>query len=420
MPSAVMEARTLIADIKKANVKPEGKERLLYVNKLQQKKIQTREATWLLRNPDFGLSPLVSPTQNSPRVEQGTYRQLNAGPIITRHIKAFTQKELDDLVSPDKRYRLNAKEHIVNELLDSERRINETMEFTAHCAIARGALRYVLNDGENRVDVNLTFPIKTATVGTTWGTDTTDIVTDMDTYLKQYINRAGKRPDSIRMTSLTWESIKKNTSVKNVFTSYIRTQGVKVKEIPIGMITPEIVAKALDWPPITIYDERTQVKYACVNNESAASNVVVELKSTWGINVGDTALGDYKIDANGIDDWDFEAVIGAVNPGVSITFTIPTGKSLTAGEFVAVKPTFFPEKRILFATDEFTENAFILPPFGIEYSGSEIESSKWYGPRMDIFNLGNEPGMGVARRNWHEFGFLLGNPNKLMSIQVIL
>jgi hypothetical protein len=39
---------------------------------------------------------------------------------------------------------------------------------------------------------------------------------------------------------------------------------------------------------------------------------------------------------------------------------------------------------------------------------------------MDMFNFGPEPGMGVARRNWHEFGMLIGNPNNIMSVKVIL
>lgn len=421
MASPLIEARTLVTEIKNANVAPADKNRLLYVNKLEHKKIQNKEATWLLRNPDFGLSPLVSPRQNSPVVEQGSYRQLNAGPITTRHIKRFTQKELEDLVSPDKRYRLDAKQNIVDEMVDSERRIWETMEFVAHSAIARGSLRYVLNDTVGRMDVNISFPVKTETVAATWASADTDIVSQMDTYLKAYVNRAGKRPDTIRMTTTTWEYVKKNTAVKAVFTTYLKTQGMKVSEIPPGTLTPEMVVRALDWPMISIYDERTQVKYACKNNEAEGNNVVVELNGgTWGINVGDKALCDYKISSSGYDDWDFEATVEAVSPGVSITIDIPSGKSLSAGEFVAVKPTFFPEQKVLLISDETADNSFLLPPFGIEYVGSEISALKWYGPRMDVFNVGPEPGMGVARRNWHEFGLLVGNPNKIMSIQVIV
>lgn len=419
MASAIQEARTLIKDIKAANVAPTDKARLLYVNKLNQRKIQNREAAWLLRNPDFGLSPLVSDMQQSPVIGKGTYRMLKAGPIATRHVKPFTAKELRDLISPDPAYRMDAKQYIIDEMIDSERRINDTMEFIAHCAIGRGSVRYILNDAIGRMDVNLTFPIKTENAAATWANIATDIVAQMDTYIKAFINRAGKRPDTIRMTSTTWDYVKANTAVKAVFGSYIRTQGVKVSEIPVGMITPELVAKALDWPTIAIYDERTQVKYAVTNTETAASNVVVELTGgTWGISVGDKALCDYKIADAGYDDWDFEATVTAVNPGVSITITL-TG-TINAGEYIAVKPTFFPEQKIVLIADEFVDNEFILVPFGIEYSGSEIAANMWYGPRMDIFNIGQEPGMGVARRNWHEFGLMLGNPNKIMSVQIIV
>ena len=421
MPSAIQEARTLIKDIKAANVAPTDKSRLLYVNKLNQRKIQNREAAWLLRNPDFGLSPLVSDMQQSPVIGKGTYRMLKAGPIATRHVKPFTAKELRDLVSPDPAYRMDAKQYIIDEMIDSERRINDTMEFIAHCAIARGRVRYILNDAIGRMDVNLSFPVKTQDAAATWANIATDIVSQMDTYIKAFINRAGKRPDTIRMTSTTWEYVKANTAVKAVFGSYIRTQGVKVSEIPVGMITPELVAKALDWPPIAIYDERTQVKYAVTNSEAEGNNVTVELTGgTWGISVGDKALCDYKMADAGYDDWDFEATVETVTPGVSIVIDIPSGKSLTAGEYIAVKPTFFPEQKVVLIADEFVDNEFILVPFGIEYSGSEIAANMWFGPRMDIFNIGQEPGMGVARRNWHEFGMMLGNPNKIMSVQIIV
>jgi len=418
MPSAIQEARTLIADIKQANVAPLDKSRLLYVNQLNHRKINNREAAWLMKNPDFGLSPLVSPTQMSPVVGKGSWRMLKSGAIITRHVKTFTAKELGDLISPDPAYRMDAKQYLVDEMIDSERRIWDTMEYVAHTAIATGALRYILKDNISNMDVNLTFPIKAVNATATWATTSNDIVAQMDVLLKNYVNRAGKRPDKIRMTTTVWEHVKRNTAVIATFSSYIRTQGIKVSEIPRGMITPQFVAQALDWPAIELYDERTQVKYPLINNESAGSNVVVELPNTWGIRVGDKALCDYKISDSGYDDWDFEAVVEAVNPGVSITLDL--AGTLNAGEYIAVKPTFFPEDRILLISDEFTENEFLLVPFGIEYSGSEIAANQWYGPRMDVYNFGNEPGMGVARRNWHEFGMLIGHPNKIMSVKVIL
>ena len=419
MPSAIQEARTLIADIKQANVAPLDKSRLLYVNNLNMRRIQNREAAWMLKNPDFGLSPLVSPMQMSPVVGKGTWRMLKAAPIITRHVKTFTSKELADLISPDPAYRMDAKQYVIDEMLDSERRIWDTMEYVACESLATGALRYILVDAIGRMDVNLTFPIKTQNADSTWATASNDIVAMMAAYIKAFVNRAGRKPDVIRMTTRVWDYIKVNTAVKAVFTGYMRTVGMKGAQFDRGVITKEHVSLALDWPPIELYDSQTQVKYAVTNTESATGgNVVVELPNTWGIRVGDTALCDYKVSDSGFDDWDFECPVVSVSPGVSITLLI-TG-TITAGEYVAVKPTFFPSDRIVLAANEFSDNEFTLVPFGIEYSGSTISANNWYGPRMDMFNFGPEPGMGVARRNWHEFGMLIGNPNNIMSVKVIL
>lgn len=411
----LLALRQLVSDFNDAVVQRQTKEDLYLVNKLKHTPVENSEVSWFTRNLVGGLSPLVSPMQSSPLVSQGTYRQIKAGSIVTRHVKRFTNKELNEIMSPDDRFRLDAKRHLFLEMQDMERRIWETMEYTAWSAMARGSVRYLINDPANRVDVNVSFPINTETAGASWATISTDIVTDVLNWVYRFENRYGKRPDVMRMTRNTWNHVRLNTSVKNVFTSYLRTTGVNATNIPVGMLTPDMVAKACDWPTIEIFNHRTSVQATAKNSETAASNVVIELNGgTWGFSVGDKALCKYNL---GDDTWDFENDITAVNPGVSITVTIPSGKSLAPGDLIVAKPTFFPEQKVQFIADE-DLSEFILPPFGIDYSGSEIQTNKFRGPYFDAFNEGREPNLAIYRRAWHEFGMAMGS--KITSAQVIV
>lgn len=422
---ALQEARDFIKTMNDANVEVLGKGRLLYVNKLRHRKVKNTKQTWMLRRPDHGLSPIVSPMQNSPAIKGGGYIQLEAGAIVTRHIKRFSEDELRNLASPDANYRIDAKYHLGKEMEDSDRRIWDTMEFIAHSAIARGSFRYILNDSVSRVDVNLTFPVKTKTVAASWHLIGTDIPAQVDVYLKEFKNRYGKLPDLMRMTTETWEYVKNNTAVKATFSTYLRTAGATPGDILRGVITPAFVVKALDWPPIEIYDERTHVQYsrpsdaATVTGDGSTAQAISLSGGTFGISIGDTLLCQYAVNSsNGYEDWAHEAVVTAVNPGVSVTAVIANGETIAASEVITVKPTFFPQQKVLMIADEAANNEFILPPFGLEYSGSNISLANWYGPRKDVFSVGNEPGLAAARRNWHEFGLGMHNPNAQMSIQI--
>jgi hypothetical protein len=339
-----------------------NKSRLHYVKTLKERKIGPGTPTWLFRNPNLGLSPLTSELQNSPVLDQGTYRQLDAGAIITRHMKRFSKKELQELLSPDGVFRIPAKQHIANELIDSTKRIYETQEFIAFQAFVLGSLSYVLNDAISRVAVSLNFPVKTWSYddteidleGVAWDTAATaKIVSDMDALLKNYKDRCGRKPERLRMTTEVWEFIKNNDEVKAVFSSYLRTSGAKKQDIDRGVITPGFVVKALDWPDIELYDERTFISYPCTNSETEGADTVVELTGgTWGLSVGDKMLCNYAVNTSGYDDWDFEATITAISNGASITITIPTGASLSAGDTLATWKTFMPQNYVQFVLDE--------------------------------------------------------------------
>lgn len=414
---ALQEAKDLIKKINKANVEPAGKERLLYVNNWKHQKVKNRKLAWMLRRPDHGLSPIVSPMQNSPVVGQGGYIQLEASPIITRHIKRFTAEELQNLASPDPNYRIDAKYHLAQEMIDSDRRIYDTMEFIAHSAMARGEVKYTLVDAVSNVVVDIAFPVGLETVSATWDNTSTDIVADVDKYIKKFKYRAGKKPDTMRMTTDTWNWVKANTSVRNQINNWLR---VNKRELPV--ITPELVASACDWPKIEIYDERTHVQYTYLGSSTITGDgtnaKTIALPGTWGISVGDTILCKYVVNSKGQEDWGHEAVVTAVTHGQSIAAVLANGKTIATNDVIAVKPTFFPEQKVLFVADEFVDNSFLIVPFGLEYSNSNIRLANWYGPRKDVFEIGNEPNLAAARRNWHEFGVRMGNPNKQMSVQV--
>lgn len=409
------DLQQIVSDFAEAGEQRKTKEGLYLVNKLKMTPVNG-DVCWFLRNQHGGLSPLVSPMQNSPIVSQATYRQMKAGAIVTRHVKRFTNEELNKILSTDDKFRYDGKMHLYLEMMDMERRIYETMEFVGWSALARGSVRYVTNESSaNKVDVNIAFPIGSVTAGATWATAGTDIVTHVETWVNTFENRYGKRPDAMRMNKAIWNYVKANTSVKNQFTNWIRTTGIKSSDVPTGMITPDFVAKALDWPTIEIMNQRTMVEFSAKNNEAEGSNVTVELNGgTWGLNVGDKVLCDYN---RSTDDWDFEATVETVTNGVSIVIDIPTGKTLTAGDLIVAKPTFFPEQYVQFIADE-GSSEYILPPYGIDYSGSEILSNKFKGINFDAFMEGREPNLAVYRRAWAEFGLAMGS--KIISAKVIV
>lgn len=414
MANALQEARQLLDEI---TVPKETFSGLYYTGKLNERKSPTREIAWVRNMEDMGLAPVVSSGQNSPVYGQGTYKEWRSAAIDIRFAKRFTTDELNNLVSPDKRYRIEAKTHIAREMSDMMRRAAHTQEYLAHCAISRGAVNYVCNDPSAKVNLSLSFPIKDKTAGTLWSDAANSTpVDDINSWIREHEIAGNKFPDVMRMSTLVWNLLKATTQFKAQYTNFLRLSNPKIGDIPGGLVTPEMTAKAFGWPTIQIYNERTAVKFTAKNNETAGSNVVIELvdergfNGTFGINVGDKILVDY---ADG--SWTEEASVSAIVHGTSVTATI--ANNITAGDVIVCKPTFHPEDRVSLISDEM-DNEFILAPYGIEAVGGEIRLSNWYGLKAHVFDGGTEPNINVYRRVWNSLGVKLSNPNKILSAKV--
>ena len=189
-----------------------------------------------------------------------------------------------------------------------------------------------------------------------------------------------------------------------------------VGDIPSGLLTREMVAKALGWPPIEIYTERFQVKFTAKNSENSGSNVVIELvgesgfASTFGLNIGDKLLIGY----DGEGSWTQEATISAVTEGVSVTATIAS--NITAGAVIVAKPNFHPDNKVLFISDE-NQIEEIQPPYGLLSSGGNLTPANFYGLKAHVFE-NSEPNLVAFRRVWDRFGIKF-QPKRVLSATVL-
>jgi len=414
---AVSEARQLVGSVKLPDddAKLKG---LRYVGKLKEVPVEGDEVTWIEAGEHFGMAPMVADGQNSPIVGQTGYNQWKSAPVHARLAKRFTNEELARLVSPDARLRMDAKAHIGKEIKDSQRRIKFTKEYVAHCAVARGAFKFVSNDPQTRMNLNLTFPIKTKTAGTLWSDAANATpVDDIQSWLDELELAGNEFPSIMRLSKKVWDNLKATTQFKAQFTSYLRTQGMDVGDVPKGLLTPEMAAKALGWPMIEIYSKRNALKFTAANAETAASNVTIELLGqgglgdTFGLNVGDKLLIGYDEQASS---WDEETVVETVTDGVSVVADI--SNDIAAGATIVARPTMHPENMVTFIVDE-SDMSFLQPSYGIEVSGNTIRPAAFRGLTSTVFTSG-EPGLVVYRRVWEAFGFKF-DPRKVLSATVL-
>lgn len=397
-----------------------------YVEVLKNTPVENRRTVWVRRNSSGGLVPIIAPGGPSPLARKGTYREFKNDAIDTREAIQFTREELKNIVSKDRTVRVDEKSHIKTEVTNQIRRSRDTRELVANSILARGSLRYSSMQPGNTMQIDMTFPIKTRTVSTTWSNLTgANIVTDMDTFLNEYQDRVGTLPDLIRMTSRLFNNfIKKNTEVKGIFTSSWQGQkgpsGVRtlIRDERGGFLTADEVVKANGWPPIEFYDKRYEVQYTAKAAATAGNNVVIELKEgTWGYFVGTEVLIGFGYDSNGGTTWIEKATITEINHGKHIVIdTLDT--DIVADIIIAARPFFFPENRILFESNA-GDNEFVEPDYGLEISGSDIVLPNWRGLKADVFMGGIEPNLAVFRRVWDSFGMIV-HPDNNESIQVIL
>ncbi len=417
MAGALTEARELIGTIQDAFANDPANANLLYSNKLRKVDNQEREVVWIGRQADFGLAPLVSTSQNSPIIGQGKYYEFKSAPVDSRFVKEFTADELRNLVSPDERYRISAKYHLAAEIKDMMRRAAWTREYIAQCAVARGAVKFVdSSNPASKMNVSLTFPIPTKTAGVLWDAKTSDVFTadipaNLRAWVMEFELKNGKKPDAIRLTPNVWYYIRQNPKVQAAFKDYLRFNG----GVPAGVLTPELIATSLELPPFEIYGERFGIEMSTVNAESAATGVVIEVNSTFGLNIGDKVLMGYNKADNS---WTEEVLVTALVDGVSFTATFATA-SFAAGTLCVARPTFFPENRILLYCNEVANVEYRLCPFGISTNGNDITVENWRGIRSDAFEGGSEPNLRVFRRVWDSFGVTIYQPQAFMSAKVL-
>jgi hypothetical protein len=349
-------------------------------------------------------------------MEQGTYGQWKSSGIETRHIKAFTRDELENILTPDKRKRIQAALHIERETANSMDSQLRLIEYVAHCVTARGVLTYVNSDANNRMKVSMTFPILTRTVSTSW-TDTAnaDIITAVQQWLDDYALSGNGTPRAIRMTTRVWRLIRDNAGIKTYFTNFRYSKS----DASGGVITREMVSEALGWPPLEIYDERCPLHFTVTTSAiiSAGNDVVIPLKEgTFGLNVGDSILIGYNSTKG---TWTESCEIKSVSDGVSVTVKT-LQNDLTDGTNIVAKPYFFPSDHILFVPEENSNNIeFVRMPFGIQAIGNNVTLLDRYGIYIDAFAGSTEPDLVVYKRFWDKFAWRI-NPRAYMSIKVIL
>lgn len=414
------DIQALMDEITDAVPEKSDKSNLLYVSKFEGKATQValNEISWVVNEESYGIAPIVSSMQNSPTAPQGTYGQWKSGGIESRHIKPFTRDELQNILTPDAKKRISEAHHLEREAINSVERQYRLIEYVAHCVTARGSLTYVDNQANNRKKVSMSFPILTKTATSTWATASNDIVTQMESWLDHYALVGNGRPKAIRMTTKVWRYIRDNTAIKTYINNVLR---IGKGDFLGGVVTPQIVCDAFNWPPIEIYDERCPLEFtvaAAVTGGAGAATITLK-DGTFGLNVGDDIMVGYN---STLGTYTKAVAITAVTDGVSIvTAALLSGTDIAADEKIHAKPYFFPSDRILFVPNEdSTSNIeFIRMPFGISVSGSNVQILDRYGIYMDAFAGSVEPDLVVFKRFWDRFAFRI-NPRAYMSCDVIV
>lgn len=410
----LQDIQALMETIGEAVPKQAVKTSLLYVNKFEGSalKLPVNEISWVVSEEDFGIAPIVSSMQNSPVVGQGTYGQWKSSGIETRHVKAFTRDELENILTPDKKKRINAALHLSREAINSADRQYKLIEYVAHCVTARGSLTYLSNDASNRLKVSMTFPILTKTYSTIWTNAAADIITEVQEWLDHYALVGNGTPAAIRMTTEVWKLIRDNTVIKTYFANFRYSKN----EAKGGVITKQMVQDALGWPPIEIYDERCPLQFTVKSNVSHvdATPVVIPLnEGTFGLNIGDEIMVRYNSTAGTYDE---KCTITAVSDGVSVTAILVA--DLVAGDAIVAKPYYFPNNKILFVPNENSNNIqFVRMPFGIQAIGGNVKVLDRYGIYVDAFEGTMEKDLVVYRRFWDKFAWKC-NPRAYLSCTV--
>lgn len=388
---------------------------------LRVKQLENDEVEAIIRNEDVNLLQVVARGQDLPIMPHGQYTRLAWSPPALGGIKIFNEKELSNMLSPDKTRRNIARNYIAEEakaLLDSG---YKTLEKFCWQAFALGAIAY-RNPQDPRIIMNINYPIQMVTLAATtyWGaTAQTSVVpiTNMHTWTKEFSEVAGKKAAKIRMTSDTFFKLAESTQVSTRITNWVQNaRGDIVAHNPVEL------AKFLGWPPIELQDNTVLMHFVAKNAESSsASSVVIEVKDKEAfnlsfINIGDTAYIGAGGNSGGFREGSYKEkqIITGVNPGVSLTVKA-LDNTHAAGIDIFVRSTYMPPEYIQLIDDSNPDHFMIgEAPYGIDVTGPQ----NLYGWTADAFMYGSQPNNNIAHRVRNVAFPMMVRPKRVMRVRV--
>lgn len=388
---------------------------------LRVKQLENDEVEAIIRNEDANCLAVVARGQDLPIMGHGQYSRLAWSPPALGGIKLFNEKQLSNLLSPDKTRRNMARNYIAEEskaLLDSG---YKTLEKFCWQAFVVGAIAY-RSPQDPRMIMNINYPIQMISLAATtyWGaTDQASVVpiTNMHAWIKEFGEVTGYKPAKMRMTTDTFFKLAESTQVSTRITNWVQNaRGDIVAHDPVEL------AKFLGWPPIELQDNTMLLHFVTKNAESSSTSpVVIEVKDAEAfnlsfLNVGDTAYIGAGSNAGGFYEgsWKEKQIITAINPGVSLTVEALTNTH-AAGIDVFVRSTFMPHEYIQLIDDRNPDHFMIgEAPYGVDLNGPQ----NLYGWEADAFMYGNQPNNNIAHRVRNVAFPMMVRPKRVMRVKV--
>lgn len=410
-----------LTDVQAAFDQSAERSRLRYVNALASVPQDGDKITWVRRNIDMGLAPFTSSEQSSPVIGQGNYVEIESTAVESRFVKAFVRSELENLNSPDGRFRVSEEDHIAAELFDQMRRALDLQEMVAQDLVTRGALDYVETIGNQAMAIHVALPgFNKVTLANAAALDTTGKAS-VDAAIDDYWTRNSQMPEFMRMSRTVWRRLQNSTDVAGAIDTFLRISGAG--GIPSdggngGVYSRKIISAAFDWPMIEVDDASTtlggQIASGTATSSFGAGKTLVLDRQIYGIRPGDVVLYGFNT-ATGEWNTSVSVVVTGVSATDGRTLTVTNDANLAVGTVVAVKARFLPSTHIQLGAQERANMEWRLPRYGMGLNGDVPVLESRAGLTVDAFP-GSEPGITMMRRVWNKFGIRIADVRKLQSI----